>query len=89
MMRRPHHHHPLAAAKAGRAAVLVSALATALLTACAPLPPAVPDNAQVQLPGQWSTPAESSAAPVTAQWWQQLGDARLNTLVQKALANNT
>ncbi|MBB2776592.1 UNVERIFIED_ORG: NodT family efflux transporter outer membrane factor (OMF) lipoprotein [Comamonas terrigena] len=88
-MCRPHHHHPLATAKAGRAAVLVPALAAALLTACAPLPPAVPDNAQVQLPAQWSTQPEASTAAITAQWWQQLGDAQLDALVQQALANNT
>ena len=72
-----------------RATALAAALTAALLTACAPLPHAVPDNAQVALPTQWSTPSTGSTAPITAQWWQQLGDAQLNRLVQQALANNT
>ena len=72
-----------------RATALAAALTAALLTACAPLPHAVPDNAQFTLPAQWSTPAEGSTAAIATQWWQQLGDAQLNRLVQQALANNT
>ncbi|MEG3001555.1 MAG: efflux transporter outer membrane subunit [Comamonas sp.] len=72
-----------------RATALAAALTAALLTACAPLPHAIPDSAQVALPVQWSTQAEAGTTPITAQWWQQLGDAQLNRLVQQALANNT
>ncbi|MEG2046724.1 MAG: efflux transporter outer membrane subunit [Comamonas sp.] len=72
-----------------RATALAAALTAALLTACAPLPHAIPDSAQVTLPVQWSTQAEAGTTPITAQWWQQLGDAQLNRLVQQALANNT
>lgn len=70
-------------------ATLAAVLAAALLSACAPLPPAAPDNARPQLPAQWSTAAEAGTAPIAAQWWQQLGDTQLNALVQQALANNT
>ncbi|WP_424953245.1 efflux transporter outer membrane subunit [Comamonas terrigena] len=70
-------------------ATLAAVLAAALLSACAPLPPAAPDNARPQLPAQWSTAAEASTAPITTQWWQQLGDTQLDALVQQALANNT
>ena len=70
-------------------ATLAAVLAAALLSACAPLPPAAPDNARPQLPAQWSTAAEAGTAPIAAQWWQQLGDTQLDALVQLALANNT
>ncbi|WP_370682402.1 efflux transporter outer membrane subunit [Comamonas sp. GB3 AK4-5] len=73
-----------------------TALAAALLSACAPLPRALPENAAVALPAQWSsaagttpgTNADTSAA-LTSDWWTQLGDAQLNRLVQQALAQNT
>ena len=76
----------------------VAALTAAALTACAPLPRAVPDNAQVTLPAQWSTaaaaaahtvPTAASAAAIAPDWWTQLGDPQLNALVQQALAGNT
>lgn len=65
------------------------AAALALLTAaCAPLPRAVPDNAQVTLPAAWSESAPTGYA-IEGAWWRQLGDARLDALVDEALANNT
>ena len=82
MMRRP--ALPL------RAATLVTAACAALLTACAPVPRAVPDNAQLNLPAQWSTAdVQAQTAAIAADWWRQLGDAQLNTLVQQGLAQNT
>lgn len=58
-----------------------------LLAACAPLPRAVPDNAQVALPAAWSEAAPGSHA-IDGTWWRQLGDAQLDALVAEALANN-
>lgn len=83
MMRRP--ALPL------RATTLAAVACAAWLTACAPIPRAVPDNAQVTLPAQWSEAetAAPSSPPIAADWWTQLGDAQLNALVQQALANNT
>lgn len=73
-----------------RATTLVTAACAALLTACAPVPRAVPDSAQLNLPAQWSTAdAQAQTAAIAADWWHQLGDAQLNTLVQQALAQNT
>lgn len=74
---------------ASACAMLITALA---LSACAPMPAAVPDNAQAVLPAQWSTPltTNSEHTPAIATvWWTQLGDAQLNALVAQALASNT
>jgi len=61
-----------------------------LLAACAPLPRAVPDNAQVTLPAAWSEAAGAAApAPIAPDWWRQLGDAQLDALVAEALAHNS
>jgi NodT family efflux transporter outer membrane factor (OMF) lipoprotein len=71
-------------------------LAAAVLSACAPMPHALPEDAGVTLPAQWSntgnTTGNTSADTTTAiasDWWTQLGDAQLNRLVQQALAQNT
>lgn len=49
------------------------------------------EKPEVILPKQWSdqevTGIQQAVAPV-AQWWTQLGDARLNWLVEQAIANN-
>lgn len=58
-----------------------------LLAACAPLPRAVPDNAQLALPAAWSEAAPGGHA-IEGAWWRQLGDAQLDVLVSEALANN-
>lgn len=74
---------------ASACAMLITALA---LSACAPIPAAVPDNTQAVLPAQWSTPltTNSELTPAIAtDWWTQLGDTQLNALVAQALANNT
>ncbi|MBS0467276.1 MAG: efflux transporter outer membrane subunit [Proteobacteria bacterium] len=72
-----------------RTAALAAALAAALgLGACAPLPRAVPDNAAVALPDTWSETATGATAELPSDWWRQLGDARLDALVQEALAHN-
>lgn len=45
-----------------------------------------------ELPAAWSqAPADDAAthAPLPPQWWQSLGDATLNALMQQALAHNT
>jgi len=74
---------------ASACAVLITALA---LSACAPMPAPVPDNAQAVLPAQWSTPLTTNSEhtpAIATDWWTQLGDAQLNALVAQALANNT
>ena len=73
---------------------LAFAVSGVLLAACAPLPRAVPDNAQAPLPAQWSVPTARAAdaqasTPIAADWWTQLGDTQLDALVAQALANNT
>lgn len=94
MMRR-HSGTPQAQySRAARLRPLATAIAAALLTACAPLPRAVPDNAQLQLPAQWSVPTDTAAnvqntTLIPTDWWTQLGDAQLNTLVAQALVDNT
>lgn len=76
------------------AALPAALLAALLLTACAPLPRAVPDNAQVQLPDTWTeaatdtTDTTDTTDKLPSDWWRQLGDARLDALVDEALAHN-
>ena len=78
MMRRPPSCLP---------ALLAVALA---LSACAPLPKAVPAQAEVSLPAQWSeTEAAAGTDAVAEGWWRQWGDARLDALVAQALERNT
>ena len=76
-----------------RIATACTLLAAAFsLSACAPMPAAMPDNARAVLPAQWSVPLATGteqSLPVAADWWTQLGDAQLNALVAQALANNT
>lgn len=71
---------------------VLSAVAVLSLAACAPLPRAVPDSAQISLPTQWSETAHNSHATdpqnMDAQWWRALGDAQLNQLVDHAQAHN-
>ncbi|KYC29429.1 Efflux transporter, outer membrane factor lipoprotein, NodT family [Sterolibacterium denitrificans] len=65
------------------------------LAGCVPLQalrPATPHASQLQLPAQWSAavpalaPALAPAgAAVQMQWWQQFGDATLDTLMAQAL----
>jgi multidrug efflux system outer membrane protein len=70
----------------------LTAVAVLSLAACAPLPRAVPDSAQISLPSHWSNTAHNSHANdrqnIDAQWWRALDDAQLNRLVEQALAHN-
>lgn len=70
----------------------VVALLAACLSACAPLPQRAAPSTQIALPTHWShaqSEADADATPLAANWWTQLGDAELNTLVQQALQHNT
>ena len=70
--------------------LLAAAAAALALTACAPALRAVPDSAQISLPASWSDGAGAStpASAIGARWWQQLGDAQLDAIVDQALAHN-
>ncbi|ARU06065.1 hypothetical protein CCO03_16580 [Comamonas serinivorans] len=64
-----------------------------LLTACAPTLPIAPEAAQPTVPTGWrADPLQPAAAPeavdLHTRWWQALGDAQLNALVDRALAHN-
>ncbi|MDB5849429.1 MAG: hypothetical protein JWP29_3181, partial [Rhodoferax sp.] len=62
-------------------------LAGALAGCAAPAVPPLPDN----LPVAWRQPTTASPgalAPDLHSWWKALGDDRLNTLVDQALAQN-
>lgn len=81
-------HHPLLLA--------ATVMAAAVLSACTPMPHALPKDAGVALPANWSntvnTTGNASADTLTtiaSGWWTQLGDTQLNRLVQQALAQNT
>ena len=67
----------------------IAGAALALCAACAPLPPAAPADAAVALPAQYEADtANVGDAAIAPRWWTQLGDARLNVLVEQALARN-
>lgn len=83
-------HRPALALPAPRAGVFASAVAVSLLLAgCGGMaPPALPTD----LPATWNhaTPAVApgTPAPDLQSWWKTLGDSRLDTLVDEALAQN-
>jgi NodT family efflux transporter outer membrane factor (OMF) lipoprotein len=67
------------------ALTLISAF---LLSACASTPWPQPEPEAV--PGAWvqATPHSTSAAQPVQAWWTQLGDAQLDSLIDRALAAN-
>ena len=67
------------------------------LAGCAQFPPSVGPDYQapeLSLPKNWSQslskdkPASDRAALALARWWQQLGDAQLNALIDQALSGS-
>lgn len=68
------------------------AVAVTLLSACAqwPLPLVGPDytSPDLALPSGWTAPAENRATADIARWWRQLGDPRLDGLIDAALAES-
>lgn len=80
-------------ARRPRGAVLALAAAAALaLGGCAGPARAPAAALATELPTTWSqAPAGDTTArtPLPPQWWQTLGDATLDTLMQQALAHNT
>ena len=56
----------------------------AVLSACVSAPAVRHPDIDVKIPSQWS----SADDPTIADWWTQLGDARLDTLVDQALRSN-
>jgi multidrug efflux system outer membrane protein len=62
--------------------LMLTVIAAAALTACA-TPGEMPKNmAPLELP------AGAKMEPVSAAWWKQFGDERLNALIEEALAHN-
>jgi len=60
---------------------------TLALGGCLGERPPIPPAATVTPPPTWRTPVTGQAA-VDPDWWQAFGDPTLDTLVQRALANN-
>ncbi|MCZ2497351.1 RND transporter [Xylophilus sp. Kf1] len=83
-------HRPFSARPAPRAgAVVAVAVSVAFaLAGCGGMPPpALP----AELPGAWNhaaADAPGAPAPDLQSWWKTLGDARLDALVDEALAQN-
>ncbi len=68
----------------------IAGAALALCAACAPLHPPVPPEAAISLPAQYEAEAATAGdTTIAANWWAQLGDTRLDALVDQALARNT
>ncbi|KKW67457.1 membrane protein [Lampropedia cohaerens] len=70
-------------------------MAVGLLSACAPLPRPLPQDAEVSLPARWTRTAQEASrsqppsAAIETGWWRQLGDTELDALVAQALAHNS
>jgi outer membrane protein TolC len=60
-------------------------LAALLLSACSIGPDYVRPN--IEVPEKWRIESSAQAASADSSWWEQLGDAELNSLVQAALSN--
>lgn len=65
-------------------------LAALVLAGCATRLPPAPAGS-VDVPGAWSGQAAVAAQPAAdiSQWWQQLGDAQLTALIERALLSHT
>ena len=57
------------------------------LAGCAGIRPDAPAKAQVNAPAAWRMATLPASSP-SAQWWTSFNDARLDQLVEQALANN-
>jgi outer membrane protein, multidrug efflux system len=64
-----------------------SALLPVLVSGCLGLRPAVPKEANLQVPEHWRTPGQR-AGSIESDWWRAFGDPRLTQLVERALAHN-
>lgn len=73
-----------------RAALAPSMLLVGAILAGCSARVAEPPASTLQVPAQWRAPlpADTSALPVDAQWWQGFDDPALTALVTRALANN-
>jgi outer membrane protein, multidrug efflux system len=60
---------------------------TLALAGCLGERPPIPTAAGVAPPPTWRTPIRGQAA-IDAEWWRAFGDANLDALVERALANN-
>lgn len=69
--------------KVARLAVLCAAL-----SGCVPATPPLPEASRVVAPVAWRTDA-GPTAPMEREWWRRFGDPVLDSLVERALANNT
>ena len=59
--------------------------AATLLAACAPAPRVVPDDARIDTPTAWTTPA---AVAIGERWWQGFGNVGLSRHIDAALTRN-
>ena len=74
-----------------RQTILLSGLCLGVLCGCADVRMAEYQRPEAPAKSSWSRPAEapvSAAATISPQWWQEFGDAELNTLVTRAIAGN-
>jgi NodT family efflux transporter outer membrane factor (OMF) lipoprotein len=64
--------------------------AAVVLVGCASAPEYKPPPVEIEAPGMWTAGALDTAAVSmqNVQWWQDFGEARLDTLVEEALAQN-
>lgn len=67
--------------------LLLAGVASALLSACAVAPSALPDSASPPVPSHWRE-AALGEAPINSDWWEAYGDPRLAEAVEAALAGN-
>lgn len=67
---------------------LLSALALAVLAGCASPQGIAPPGEQALAPAALLPTNATDTAPLSTRWWQALGDAQLDALVDQALAGN-
>ncbi|MEG1832609.1 MAG: efflux transporter outer membrane subunit [Burkholderiaceae bacterium] len=65
---------------------LIPALAAAVLAGCATNPPPRPAD---PLPASYGKPETGAAAATDSRWWLAFGEARLDALIEQALANSS
>ena len=66
----------------------VIAFSLLLLSACAAVPNAKQDMANIALPQAWQQGETKTADALPALWWEAFGDPKLNEFENKALAQN-